>query len=197
MRSPTRFFSSIKGARLTDSKKRWNSSLCTCTGRTRYCANWTNRSRVKRAVACPDFGSLLTRWSWFSVGNYNQIYPTSQKYIHLRRALAGQVLQDPNANGVVKEPSPPPEPEIKPASDAGGDTNSSRESPETHTGKHSRFAFLLDAVPFIPCRHRAPHRPSTAHQPRAPKTSRLVDGRGRTWISRKGRPRTSSVRFGT
>jgi hypothetical protein len=40
-----------------ESKQRWNSSLCTCTGRTRYCANWMNRSQVTRAVARPELGS--------------------------------------------------------------------------------------------------------------------------------------------
>jgi hypothetical protein len=66
-----------------------------------------------------------------------------QKYILLRRTLAGQSPQDPNVDSVVKELSPPPESEVKPATDTAGDTKSSRESPETHSGESPLFFPIL------------------------------------------------------
>ncbi|KAF8479005.1 hypothetical protein DFH94DRAFT_682571 [Russula ochroleuca] len=61
-------------------------------------------------------------------GHYNQIHPTLQKYILLRRSLAGQ--RDPNA---VKEQSPPPESEVNPVGDATEDSKPSLRSLETST----------------------------------------------------------------
>lgn len=48
-------------------------------------------------------------------GHYNQIHPTLQKYISLRRSLADQHQQEPN---VIKEQDPLSESEVKPTCDA-------------------------------------------------------------------------------
>ncbi|KAN0105254.1 hypothetical protein V8E52_011242 [Russula decolorans] len=71
-------------------------------------------------------------------GHYNQIHPTLQKYINLRRSLADQHQQDLN---VMKEQDPP-ESEVKPTCDITEDSKppSPLKSPETHTGESTRFS---------------------------------------------------------
>ncbi|KAH9998985.1 hypothetical protein BJV77DRAFT_978333 [Russula vinacea] len=71
-------------------------------------------------------------------GHYNQIHPTLQKYIILRRSLAGH--RDPNA---VKEQSPPPEPEDKLVGDATEDSKPSLQSLETSTAAPGNTRELL------------------------------------------------------
>lgn len=66
-----------------------------------------------------------------TLGHYDQIYPTLQKYILLRRSLVGQ--QDSNA--VIKQ-SPPLDSEVKPMGDTTGDPKLSLESENTDTGEH-------------------------------------------------------------
>ena len=108
-----------------------------------------------------------------NLGHYNQIHPTLQKYIILRRSLAGH--RDPNA---VKEQSPPPEPEDKLVGDATEDSKPSLQSLETSTGElvSSREELLVPTQQSSPRQHA-----------RAFTTSRLVNGGGRARISRKGR----------
>jgi len=74
-------------------------------------------------------------------GHYNQIQPTLQEYIDLRRSLAGQ--KDPDA---VKEQRSPPaesESEVKPESDVAGDPKPSLESSDTPTGSPNTTRELL------------------------------------------------------
>ena len=72
----------------------------------------------------------------FCLGNYDQIHPTLQKYILLRRSLMGQGQQDPKPNGVVvKEQSPASESEVKLASDSAGDSKPSPEFTEAQSGE--------------------------------------------------------------
>jgi hypothetical protein len=118
------------------------------TGKVVHHAFWTVRD-------------AFTAFCFFLLGNYNRIHPTLQKYILLRRSLAPH-QQDPNANPnpdvVVKEQSPPPESEVKAASDGAGDSRSSILSSEKQSGKDA-------CVPF-------PSVLNAEHTDPAPSTSR-------------------------
>ena len=88
-------------------------------------------------------------WSRRSdLGHYNQIHPTLQKYIDLRRSLADQHRQDPN--DVMKEQDPMPESEVKPPCDAAEDSKPpsplKSQSPETHTRESVRFSSITSSA---------------------------------------------------
>ena len=113
-------------------------------------------SRSRLGTVIDTFAAFIR----LCLGNYNQIHPTLQQYILLRRSLVGQGQQDPKPNGVVvKEQSPAPESEVMPASDTAGDSKPSPEPTEAHSGECGASA----SVPF---------RPNVAHTDPAPNTTR-------------------------
>jgi hypothetical protein len=113
--------------------------------------------QVTGKLARLDLGLGSSVHTFFCLGNYDQIHPTLQEYILLRRSLMGQGQPDPKPNGVVvKEQSPASESEVKLASDSPGDSKPSPEFTEAQSGECAppsppppRLSFLHHAIPVL------------------------------------------------
>jgi hypothetical protein len=117
-------------------------------------------------------------------GHYNEILPSLQRYIRLRRSLAGR--QD---SGTCKESSPPPKLEdVKPDRDAihAQDSKQTLGTSETVSGECALWRTHPFSIPIASTSRHGRHS-------RNPATSWLVDRGGRPWLSRKGWPCASCL----
>ena len=132
----------------------------------------------------PEHDSKVSDTSRHVTGRYNELLPTFQRYIRLRRSLASR------QNSVaVKVQSPQPESEeIKPVGDATEDSKEALDTSEPVPGECT----LKRAPPRFQYR-----RNTSWHHTRHLATSRLANGGGCARFSRKGRPSASRLRLST